>query len=42
MYYPKSGGLLRRLGRKDVKLTAYLSYLTLRPLEVLIRKRNNG
>jgi hypothetical protein len=42
MYYPKIGGLLRRLGRKDVKLTAYLSYLTLRPLEVLIRKRNNG
>jgi hypothetical protein len=41
-YYPKIGGLLRRMGQKDVKLTAYLAYLTLRPLEVLIKKRNNS
>jgi hypothetical protein len=41
-YYPKIGGALRLLGMKDVKLTAYLAYLTLRPLEKLIKKRNNS
>lgn len=40
--YPKIGGALRRLGVIDAKRTAYLAYLTLKPLETLIIKRNNA
>jgi hypothetical protein len=42
MYYPKVGGLLRRMGVRDEKTTAYLAYLTLKPLERLIIKRNGS
>jgi len=41
-YYPKVGGALRRMGVKDERLTAYLAYLTLKPLETLLVRRNSA
>jgi len=42
LYYPKIGGLLKRMGVEDEKLKAYNAYLTLKPIETLIIKRNNS
>ena len=36
----KVGGVLRRLGVRDTKLQAYCAYLTLKPIENAIRRRN--
>ncbi|MGN6417404.1 MAG: hypothetical protein ACTHMC_07930 [Pseudobacter sp.] len=41
-YYPKVGGLLRRMGVRDEKLRAYNAYITLKPLETLLTKRNKA
>jgi len=38
----KIGGLLRKMGYSDSKLKAYNAYLTLKPIELLIEKRNRS
>ncbi|MCS3824362.1 asparagine synthase-related protein [Salinibacter ruber] len=35
---PKLGGVLRRVGLEDQRLDAYQAYLTLRPLEMLLKR----
>ena len=39
---PKLGGGLKRIGWKDNSIIAYNAYLTLKPIEQLIRKRNKA
>ncbi|WP_276485258.1 hypothetical protein [Paraflavitalea pollutisoli] len=41
-YYPKVGGILKRMGVKDERLSAYNAYLTLKPIETLLIKRNSA
>ncbi|MCS4086128.1 hypothetical protein GGQ10_000927 [Salinibacter ruber] len=38
---PKIGGLMRRVGLKDQRLEAYRAYLTLRPLETLLKRSHS-
>jgi hypothetical protein len=38
---PLVGGVLRRLNINEKRLQAYNSYLTLKPIETLLRKKNN-
>ena len=38
----KIGGLLRKMGYSDSKLKAYNAYLTVKPIELLIEKRNKS
>ena len=42
MNVPKLGGMLKRIGWRDNSIIAYNAYLTLKPIEYLIRKRNKA
>lgn len=39
---PKLGGALRRVGVQERRLEAYCAYLTLKPIENLLRRRRNS
>ena len=39
---PKLGGLMWRLGVREQRLSAYCAYLTLKPIENLLKKRNKA
>ncbi|HYY58739.1 MAG TPA: hypothetical protein VE842_15505 [Pyrinomonadaceae bacterium] len=39
---PKVGGALRRLGVADERERAYFAYLTLKPIEALLKRRRSG